>query len=146
MDGIKDEKNMLRGAFPRSLHDHKVTGSQQAKGSENRVVGQYYAIVSEQGTIKRFQLIQRSGCIHSIPYSLLPVYILSDNQELLIKAYGMHISIHGRCLEIILRHLSDECLLWLKESKSGKDDGTSNVFISEIEIEGDAVSTTPTEH
>ncbi len=99
---------------------------------------QYYAIGSEIGM--HFDLIMRTGNEYSIPYSLLPVFVLSGGGQITIKAHELLISIEGRNLRPIRNYLKEQTLLWLKESPSGKDDGQTSVFISNILIEGKTVS------
>ncbi|MDN5215048.1 hypothetical protein QQ020_23405 [Fulvivirgaceae bacterium BMA12] len=134
MDELKNERNRLRETFPKSLRDDR--GVSETFGGPQ----QYYAIGSEDEVIKRFKLILRSGNKYSVPYSLLPILELSGSSELSIMAYGLLITIEGRNLEPVEEYLSNEILVWLKESSSGKDDGKSQVFISNIMIEGKAVS------
>ncbi|MDO5970299.1 hypothetical protein Q4Q35_10825 [Flavivirga aquimarina] len=100
---------------------------------------QYYAVGSEDVT-KRFDLILRSGNEYSIPYSLLPIYKLSGGKKLDIIAYDLVITISGRNLAPVKKYLAKESLIWMKESPSGKDDGQSETFISNIEIKGEAVN------
>ncbi len=101
---------------------------------------QYYAVGSQAEHIKRFKLILRSGQKYSIPYSLLPIYALSGGNKITIIAYELLITIEGRNLDAVEESLSKETVLWMKESPSQKDDGQSEVFISNIKIEGKAVN------
>jgi len=97
---------------------------------------QYYAIGSEQE--RHFDLILRSGEEYTIPYSLLPVYVLSGG-TIKIMAYELLITIKGRNLNQIRNVLKKETLIWLKESPSQQDDGQANVFISDIIVQGKTV-------
>ncbi len=97
---------------------------------------QFYAVSQEQ--VKHFDLILRSGREYSLPYSLLPVPIL-DGEILKLIAYELNVLIKGRGLRKIRDYLKSETLLWLKESPSGKDDGASKVFISDIIARGKTV-------
>lgn len=97
---------------------------------------QFYAVSQEQ--VRHFDLILRSGKEYTLPYSLLPVSVL-EGETLKIIAYELHVHIKGRNLLKIRDYLKSETLLWLKESPSGKDDGASKVFISDIVARGKAV-------
>lgn len=99
---------------------------------------QYYAVAINTDVVKRFDLILKSGTRHSVPYSLLPIYTLKAGNELEIAAYGLSITIKGRNLMPIYKSLSDENLLWMKESPSGKDDHETDCYISEIKISAEA--------
>ena len=55
-------------------------------------------------------------------------------------AYQLLIVVQGRNIEPIEEYLAEETLLWMSESPSGKDDGSLPVFISNIIIEGKAIS------
>lgn len=128
----------MRGAFPRSLQDIKTGSNAPLNVYANP--GQYYAICADDEVLKRFKIVKRCGKIWSVPYSLLPVLILLEGKELVIKTYGVHVVIEGRNLAVIEEYLSNEMLLWVKESASGKDDGKSNVFVSDIQVRGKAMN------
>lgn len=130
MDAFEQNKNQLRGMFP----DQKSLNDKEKKGSDDTET-QYYAIDTNQA-VKRFKIILRSGETWSIPYSLLPVYRLKDGRQILIITHDLTITIDGRNLSDIEEYLSKEHITWLKESPSGKDNNTSEVFISGIQIEG----------
>ncbi|MFY0689079.1 MAG: hypothetical protein JXQ90_18050 [Cyclobacteriaceae bacterium] len=140
MDEFKNSRKPLRGAFPRSLQDNKEERSAPSNVYANP--RQFYAIASENELVKRFKLFLRSGRTYSVPYSLLPVFILLEGKKLVIKTYGIHIAIEGRNLAVLEEYLSDELLLWVKESPGGKDDGKSHVFVSDIYIQGKAIKHT----
>ena len=100
---------------------------------------QYYAIASSQEVPKQFDLILRSGTEYSFPYSLLPIYRLTGNKEIAIISYGLRITIKGRNLKGVRNSLKRETVIWIKESPSQKDDEQSDVYVSEINITGDAL-------
>ncbi|MEP1782124.1 hypothetical protein [Reichenbachiella sp.] len=139
MNDFNNEKKPLRGAFPRSYQDIKEVRSSSASSKLFENPAQHYAIASDDEIIKRFKLVLRSGEVYSVPYSLLPVFMLLGGKELIIKAYGVHVTIKGRNLNPIEEYLSNEMLLWIKESPSGKDDGKINVYVSDILIQGKAM-------
>ena len=101
---------------------------------------QAYA-VAQKGVIKRFHIYLRSGERYSIPYSLLPIFILISNQELIIKAHELSITITGKGLDQIEDALSTETLLYIKQNPTDKDDGTASVFIQDIQCEGEILMT-----
>ena len=132
MDRYKN--NILTETFPNMSRRSGTSSSKQNKGI------QYYAIAQENQIIKRFKLILRNGSIYSLPYSLLPYYILTSSKDLVIKAYDIFIMVKGTNLDLILEHLSQERLIFLKESPSGINNGiSSNVFVENITIEGEAL-------
>lgn len=114
-----------------------MDGKDEDAGS---LTGQYYAVGSDDEIIKRFKLILRSGDIYSIPYSLLPIYKLSGGKKITIMAYDLIITLKGRNLKPVEDCLSKETVIWIKESPSQSDDGQSDVFISDIDIEGKAIN------
>lgn len=87
------------------------------------------------GPLRYFDLILKSGKEYSIPYALLPVYVLSGENELSISAYDLDITIQGRNLKRIRNFLKKETLQYLRESPSGKDAEEDDIFISKIEVE-----------
>tara|TARA_R110000796_G_scaffold96719_1_gene203202 strand:+ start:666651 stop:666998 length:348 start_codon:yes stop_codon:yes gene_type:complete len=98
---------------------------------------QPYAVAHSDEVVKRFHIHMRSGERYSVPYSLLPIFILKNNQELIIKAYEVQITVSGRGLSAIEEALSKEVLTYIKIHPSGKDDGESSVFIENITLEGE---------
>lgn len=101
---------------------------------------QTYAISSGEGTLRRFRVILRDASYYSLPYSLLPVLIYTG-EKLIIKSYGIHISIYGKGLNIIEAHINNETLLYVRESIMGINIDEQDVFISKITIEGKNIST-----
>jgi len=102
-------------------------------------VSQCYAIASEGEMVRRFEIILSSGKKYSFPYALLPICILEDGATLYIKAYELLISVTGRNLDPIHDHFSNELILWMSASLSGKDDGSGPTFIQDITVEGKTV-------
>jgi hypothetical protein len=130
----------LRGIFPKESRDDK-NSSKNNPASSLDGAGQYYALGTKDEPIKRFELIQNASR-YSLSYSLLPVSILENSSTLYLRAYELMVTIMGRNLDPIHEHFCNERILWVKASPSGKDDGTASTFVSEIRVEGDAVSTT----
>ncbi|MEP0296509.1 MAG: hypothetical protein ABJE13_16625 [Reichenbachiella sp.] len=96
---------------------------------------QAFAVTSNNERAMRFKLHTREGQVYSVPYSLLPVFVLSEGKELRVIAHDIEATISGRNLDVIEDYLSGGQLLWLKESPSGKDDGVSQVFIQRMDIQ-----------
>ncbi|MGH1384301.1 hypothetical protein [Kordia sp.] len=101
---------------------------------------QTYAVSNGEAHIRRFRVILKDGSYYSLPYSLLPVLIYTG-EKLIIKSYGIHISIFGKGLSIIENHINNETLLYVRESITGIDIEEHDVFISAITIEGKNIST-----
>jgi len=89
--------------------------------------------------VRRFEVIQSTGKKYSFPYALLPICILEDSATLYIKAYELLITLTGRNLDPIHEHFSNELILWMRSSLSGKDDGRAPTFIKDITVEGKTV-------
>ncbi|QYJ68813.1 hypothetical protein [Flavobacterium litorale] len=125
-----------------TFHNNGTTNEAvNGKSTEVNATDQCYAtIVSDTEVLTRFKVILRSGVLQSIPYSTLPIITLIDNQLLIIKAHELTIKVTGRNLTVLEKNLSSERLIYLKESASGKDDGTSHVFIAHIEMSGKALN------
>ena len=100
---------------------------------------EHYAVSNEDITIKRFRVILKDGSFYSIPYSILPILIYMGN-KLIIKSYGIHITLTGKGLSIIENHINTETLLYFRESSTGIDTDNSDVFISAIKIQGKNIS------
>ncbi|MBI1183597.1 hypothetical protein GC194_04965 [bacterium] len=127
-------------------HNSKTNHLKETFGTTDHLKGtdkigdsgfQFYALSAEQE--KHFDLILRSGIEYSIPYALIPVYVLTSGSILNITAYDLQITIKGRSLDIIRNLLKKETLIWIKESPSGKDTNESKIFVSQITIEGDSI-------
>lgn len=101
---------------------------------------QTYAISNGDTHISRFRIILKDTSFYSVPYSLLPILIYTG-EKLVIKSYGVHISIFGKGLGIIENHIGNQTLLYVRESVSGINLEEKDVFVSRITIEGKNVST-----
>ena len=101
---------------------------------------QIYAIAGENEIVKRFQFKLKSGEIYSLPYSLLPAYILTSEGQLVVRAYGLIATITGRNMMALEEYFNAERILWIRESATGLATGASPIFIANIEKEGRAIS------
>lgn len=130
MDESIDQTQALSQDFTKSGHKN---GEKKGDGDE-----QFYAIATERE--KHFDVILRSGTEYTIPYALLPLYVLSGEGAITILAYDLQITIKGRNLKRIRNFLKKETLQWIKESPSGTDIKDDDIFISDIKIEGDSLN------
>ncbi|KAB8154275.1 hypothetical protein EZY14_007505 [Kordia sp. TARA_039_SRF] len=101
---------------------------------------QTYAISNGDTLVNRFRIILKDASFYSVPYSLLPILIYTG-EKLIIKSYGVHISLFGKGLSIIENHIGNQTLLYVRESVSGINLEEKDVFVSRITIEGKNVST-----
>ena len=101
---------------------------------------QAYAVASDDEVVKRLRVFLRNGHRLSIPYSLLPVFILNTEAELIIKAYELLIIIKGRGLARLEEELSLERVVFIRESPSEYDDETNLIFIESITVSGEAIT------
>jgi hypothetical protein len=134
------EGQQLRGIFPRESQDLRNSSNRDSSSSKAED-SQYYAIGSEDEIIRRFVLIQGNAKRYSFSYSILPTAILEDSSKLYLKAYELLVTILGANLNPIHEQFTNERILWVRASPSGKNDGSVSTFVSDIIIEGDAVST-----
>lgn len=96
----------------------------------------YFGLAPDKDSyIKRFALQLRTGKSYSIPYALLPVIELDSNQTLRILSHDLKVTITGRNLKKLAKHLGDEKVTWIKEDPSGKDSNEESLFVSSISIE-----------
>ncbi|AXG69616.1 hypothetical protein KORDIASMS9_01841 [Kordia sp. SMS9] len=101
---------------------------------------QTYAISNGDVHVSRFRIILKDASFYSLPYSLLPILIFTG-EKLIIKSYGVHISIFGKGLSVIENHISNQTLLYVRESISGVDLEEKDVFVSQIIVEGKSIAT-----
>ena len=94
-----------------------------------------FAVVKSNTYLRRFRLIMRDGRIVSVPYAHLPIIEYVHDQGIIISINELDITITGRGLDELENWLSDEKVLWMKESPSGEDTLEGEVFIWSIEIE-----------
>lgn len=87
--------------------------------------------------VRRFKLFFRDGGIISIPYAHLPVIIFNPDKNLKIKTSDIQITVKGRGLDKLSDWLNEEKVLWIKESPSNIDTEDSEVFVSDIQVDGD---------
>ncbi len=108
-----------------------------AGGAEKQ--NDFYSIERSNRFVRRFRLLFRDGRIFSIPYAYLPIIIFDPDRNLMIKTSELEITIKGRSLKTLADHLSEEKVIWIKESSSGVDDQDSEVFVSDIKVDGDLI-------
>lgn len=87
--------------------------------------------------VRRFKLLFKDGGTISVPYAFLPVIIHEPGKGLRIRTGEVEITIKGRGLNVLADHLNEEKVLWIKESGSGTDTGGEEVFVSDIDVEGE---------
>lgn len=134
-----EQNNNLKSKFKgRSTKKSEQSGSWLGVGGTEKQ-NDFFSIERSNRYVRRFRLFFRDGKIISIPYAYLPIIIFDPDRSLLIKTSELEITIKGRALKILADHLSEEKVLWIKESSSGVDNQDSEVFISGIEIEGDLI-------
>lgn len=139
---MKSQKLFTRHPLQKAFHHAPDERGEEDVLESNSTPTQCYAIAQQGQIIKRFELIQASGKRYSFSYSLLPVYIQEDSSLLYVKAYELLVEISGYNLDPIHTYLNCEQLLWAKESPSGKQEGTTDPFIKQINIKGTAALTT----
>jgi len=140
MNPPKNKQNQLKGLFPVETSTERQPISNDSTGDSSHL-NQYYALMSDGNIARKFQLILRSGKRYRVPYALLPITEISDqNDEIRLHAFQLNITIQGRGLLPIEESLSAETLIWVRESFSNKDDGLFPVFVSSICIEGEAIA------
>ena len=135
MKEFRDGKRLLRGAFPKTIiqdkdHPQEVVDLGKRKGST-----QFFAVVSNGGFTDHFNVITPYGRSYAIKYALLP-HIVLEGSLLMIILPDLQVRIKGRNLDVVYGHIGRSELIWIKQSPSGKDDGVSQVFISEIQVRG----------
>ncbi|MEO9804807.1 MAG: hypothetical protein ABJF04_16245 [Reichenbachiella sp.] len=135
MNQQRENRKLLRGSFPKTSQEAKGGARPSADLRSPRMPEQAFAVTSNNERAMRFKLHTREGQVYSVPYSLLPVFVLSEGKELRVIAHDIEATISGRNLDVIEDYLSGGQLLWLKESPSGKDDGVSQVFIQRMDIQ-----------
>ena len=141
MQNQDKEHTKLKGIFPETSSEEFSEQFDSKDYLEADHSNQLYALSSDDSVLRKFKIILRCGRTFRIPYAVLPIVELSDSKDRIsIMAYGLLITIEGKGLEVIEEYLAEEILLWLKESPSKKDDGTSRVFISKIILQGKAIS------
>ena len=129
---MEDHNNRIGSLSPAFDQSGHSTGN-DSRSKANDVPVQLYAL--NDGAERYFDLILKSGREYSIPYALLPVYVLTGESTIFITAYNYRITIQGRNLKRIRNFLKKETLKYLRESPSGKDSGEGDLFISKITVE-----------
>lgn len=124
----------MRGSFPRTSQEVKSKHQSISDLSKQKASVPLFAVASYDERISRFKLITRELIVYSVPYSLLPLFVLSENKVLKIITHDIEATLYGRNLDVIEEALSEGHLKWVKESL-GRDDAISPVFIKRIDIQ-----------
>lgn len=98
-----------------------------------------YAVSPNNKVLKYFRVILMDCSYFSISYALLPSFIYKSGC-LMIKSYGVHIEVNGTHLPILEHYLSNQSLLYLKESATGINTNNDDVFITSIKVQGSALA------
>jgi hypothetical protein len=134
---IEQNSNLKSKFRPRSTKKGEQSAKWTGAGSFDLKSNSFFDIERGNRFIRRFKLLFRDGRVISIPYAYLPVIIFDPARNLLIKTTDVEITIKGRTLNTLADWLSEEKVIWIKESESGVDDQGSEVFVSDIQIDGD---------
>ena len=82
----------------------------------------------------RIKLLWRNGESFSFSYALLPTVAFYPDVGLVLIFSNYKVSIAGRGLQVLENYLSEERVVWIKESPSAIDDENEDVFVEHIEI------------
>ncbi|MBL7681773.1 MAG: hypothetical protein JNK00_00315 [Flavipsychrobacter sp.] len=127
----------MKRQFPENLSQAFQGREGLSKENNNDNTKPYYAAETGTAFIKRFKLILRTGKVVSIPYAFLPVITLTAEKDLIISTHDLEIFIRGRKLHKISEALSEERVVWIRESNTSIDTGDDDVYVSDILIKGE---------
>lgn len=106
--------------------------NETAPQQNDNVIERKYFHVDEEHKIASVKVIFKGGNLLYQPYIGISFIELDTERGLTIHAGKRKINFEGRNLEILADHLSDLTVDWIKESKTGRDDQKSEVFIEKI--------------
>ena len=98
---------------------------------------QYYGIDQESPYLATLKFIQKNGELFFLPYALQPIIRFVPEEQLghiHISTMRFEISIKGRNLMRLAEWIGTFKVRWIKESNTGVDDNSENLFVKEIEI------------
>ena len=134
-----DGTNLKEDFQSQTSAQRKINSTYSAK-SQPKTGKKYFATQPGREIVKRFKLRLRTGRSYSIPYALLPIIELDSNKLLRILSHDLNVTLQGRNLGLVEKHLAEERIIWIRESHSGTDDGESDVFVSQINVSSELFS------
>ena len=134
---MKEKKNTLGSQFKNRTETGDEPKRNWAKAEKPDNFQRFYGVEKGNRFVRRFKLYFRDGRVLSVPYAYLPLIVYDPGRDLDIKTGDLDIKIKGRGLHKLADWLSDEKVLWIRESASGIDDEDTEEFISQIDIEGE---------
>ncbi len=108
----------------------KSAANQNKEPHENK----FYGVDLESAYVTSLKLVFRSAEVFYMPYALQPIIHYKPDSGISIKLLDQQIEIKGRNLDQLLDMLGNQRVTWIKESPTGKDDGTEGVFVKGITI------------
>lgn len=96
------------------------------------VIERKYFHVDEEHKIASVKVIFKGGNLLYQPYVGISFIEYDTERGLTIHSGKRKIHFEGRNLETLADHLSDLTVDWIKESKTGRDDQKSEIFIEKI--------------
>lgn len=106
--------------------------NETAPKQNDNVIERKYFHVDEEHKIASVKVIFKGGNLLYQPYIGISFIELDTERGLTIHAGKRKINFEGRNLETLADHLSDLTVDWIKESKTGRDDSKSEIFIEKI--------------
>ena len=113
-------------------------GDSPSISKQKRAGGKYYGVDLDADQLLCLEIECRNGRDLGIPYAPTPwsEFVPDDQEGLILRIldFEYEVLVKGRGLNHLKKFIRTRKLAWLKESKSGKDTGEGDVFISEIQI------------
>ncbi|OEK03082.1 hypothetical protein BFP97_16825 [Roseivirga sp. 4D4] len=97
----------------------------------------YYGIDLKSPYLATLKFIHRNGELFFLPYALQPIVSYSPGEqlgEIQITTMNYEISIRGRNLIRLAEWIGTFKVRWVKESNTGTDDNSEDLFVKEIII------------
>lgn len=127
-------KEDLKKKFGVETSDSSDNTSPANENNPNATPNKYYRVDLESPYVQSLKVILRDGEVFYMPYSLQPIIRFFPEKGIIIKMMDDQILIEGRNLIELLDMLGNQKVKWIRESSTGKSDGSDEPFIKNITI------------
>lgn len=90
--------------------------------------------LGEEDTVPNIQFKFKSKRIFHLPYASHPYIDYDPENGIKLETMQKIVTIQGQRLERLLDYISNQTLDWVMESKTGKDNNNTEIFIEKIEV------------
>jgi len=133
----KDKLRKKWGVETSDSNDKSPDSTSKSPANENKsstIESKYFMVDTDSPIVTSLKVMCRDGRVLYMPYSHQPLIEYVPEDGIYIKTLQKVILIVGRNLSELIDMLGMQKVKWIKESATGKDDGSEGLFVEKIEV------------